>query len=211
MARIVTLKYGNKYSAEYVNILHNRIRHFNPNYEFVCFTENTNGIDPEVDCRPLDTTLGLYGWWFKLWIFNQHLEGANIFLDLDVLVTGSLACFHAPPTGVGIIRNGSKINSSCVTWCDTVPLVWSVFEQDRAYHLAQKPPYGDQEVLDLANAQGLNYDYFNEQYVSWLRVPREGQGARNHTRHTRLVICKGPRNPHQHLDHPLVAEHWRRI
>ena len=211
MARIITLKYGNKYSSEYVNILHSRIKHYDPKYEFVCYTENTGGLDPQIQALSLDTSLGLYGWWFKLWILNQTLPGANIFLDLDMLITGSLEPFHAPATGIGIIRNGSRINSSCITWRDSVNVVWDTFLEKRDHHLAQPAPYGDQEIIELAHRQGLQYDWFNERYVAWLRVPREGEGARNWGNHTRLIVCKGPRNPHQNLDHPLVKQYWKKL
>ena len=210
MARVITLKHGNKYSSRYVNILHARIKHFNPHYEFVCYTDNTNGLDPEIRTRELDTTLGLYGWWFKTWILNQQLPGPNIFLDLDVLITGSLEPFLVPYTGLGIIQNGRGINSSIMTWRNRVPWVWSVFDSQRDYHLAQKPPYGDQEIIELAQQRGLVLDYFNQQMVAWLRVAREGGGARNLNNTTRAIICKGPRNPHDHPNHELVRQFWCR-
>lgn len=211
MARIVTLKHGNKYSAEYVNILYSRIRHFNPDWEFVCFTENASQLDPGIDARPLPTDTDLYGWWFKLWIFNQDLPGENIFLDLDMLVLGRLDHFLPTGPGICIIQNGFKINSSCVSWRDKMPVVWDIFEQDREHHLAQRPPYGDQEILELAFKQHLQRDWFSPVAVAWLRVAREGGGARNLNSLTRLIVCKGPRNPHDHRDHPLIKEHWRAI
>ena len=215
MATIITLKYGNKYSAEYVNILYSRIRHFNPDWHFCCYTENANGLDPEIEVRELDRTLGLYGWWFKIWIFAQELPGDNIFLDLDMLVLGKLDAFLPPsmPRGVGIIQNGSRINSSCVSWRTTMPGLWDKFEEQKDYHLAQPAPYGDQEILELAfrgNRGRLHRHWFNPMGVGWLQVDREGGGVRNLTDATRLIVCKGPRNPHDHKSHPAVDEYWRR-
>lgn len=216
MARVITLKWGNKYGPEYVNILHSRIKHFNPDWEFVCYTENALGLDPDIDARPLPTDLGLYGWWFKIWIFNQLHEGENIFLDLDVLVTGALDHFLPPPIHnerchIGIIQNGHKINSSCVSWRDTVADVWDVLASDWERHLAQRPPYGDQEILEIAMTKRVRAHWFSPLAIAWLRVAREGGGARNLLETTRLIICKGPRNPHDHPDHPLIKEYWRAI
>ena len=43
---VVCLKHGKKYGPEYVNALHNMVKRNPPlDYEFVCFTEDTQGID----------------------------------------------------------------------------------------------------------------------------------------------------------------------
>ena len=42
---VICLKHGNKYSAEYVNVLHDMVcRHLTIPFNFVCFTENASGI-----------------------------------------------------------------------------------------------------------------------------------------------------------------------
>ena len=214
MARIITLKWGNKYGPEYVNILHSRIRHWHPDWEFVCYTDNTQGLDTGILTQQLPTELGLHGWWFKIWIFNQMLPGENIFLDLDMLVAGDLEVFRPPkPPHIGIIQNGTKINSSCVSWRDRIPSVWDTLDSNREFHLAQRPPYGDQEILELAEKSSRQFtmSWFNPMATAWLRVAREGGGARGLLETTRLIVCKGPRNPHQHQDHPLVKKYWRTI
>ena len=51
---VVCLKHGDKYSSEYVNILHNMVkRHTTIPINFVCFTENAQGIDPGIEIRPI--------------------------------------------------------------------------------------------------------------------------------------------------------------
>ena len=67
---VVCLKYGDKYSAEYVNRLYNMVkRNLTITYEFVCFTENSKGIDPHIRIEPLPG-LPVTGWWFKPMFFK---------------------------------------------------------------------------------------------------------------------------------------------
>jgi hypothetical protein len=70
---VVCLKWGTKYSAEYVNKLYNMVkRNLTINYEFVCFTEDKKGIDPTIRVEPLPS-LSVSGWWYKPWFFKQRI------------------------------------------------------------------------------------------------------------------------------------------
>lgn len=89
---VVCLKWGNKYSAEYVNKLYNMIkRNLTIDYEFVCFTENSNGIDKHIRIEPLPD-LPVKGWWYKPWFLSNNLpiHGTLLFLDLDLIVFNNI-------------------------------------------------------------------------------------------------------------------------
>ena len=59
---IICLKWGNKYGPEYVNKMYNMVkRNCTLDYEFICFTEDRNGIDRNIRTEPLPE-LGLHGW-----------------------------------------------------------------------------------------------------------------------------------------------------
>ena len=48
---VVCLKHGEKYSADYVNKLHSMVsRNCSIPFEFICFTENTKGINKVCSC-----------------------------------------------------------------------------------------------------------------------------------------------------------------
>jgi hypothetical protein len=69
---VCCLKYGDKYSADYVNRLHNMVkRNLTIDYEFVCFTENSQDIDPSIRTEPLPS-LSVSGWWFKPMFLIQN-------------------------------------------------------------------------------------------------------------------------------------------
>jgi len=48
------MKWGSKFSPEYVNRLYAMVsRNINSKFRFVCFTENSKGIRPEVEIQDL--------------------------------------------------------------------------------------------------------------------------------------------------------------
>jgi hypothetical protein len=85
---VLCLKWGDKYSAEYVNILYNMVnRNLTIDYEFICFTENSKGIDKHITVKPLPK-ISVTGWWYKPWFLSNELgiTGTALFLDLDLIV-----------------------------------------------------------------------------------------------------------------------------
>lgn len=100
---ILCMKWGTKYGPEYVNRLYGMVRrHLTGDFQMVCLTDDANGIRPEVLCRPIPQ-LDLHlkpgqrdGAWKKLTTFEADLyglRGTALFLDLDVVVVGSLDDF----------------------------------------------------------------------------------------------------------------------
>ena len=161
MDNIVCMKWGSRYSPEYVNILADSVRrHMVRPYRFVCFTEDAEGITPDVEIRPLphmelNPELPERGW-RKLTMFQASLadlEGTALFLDLDIVVMNSLDPFFDVPGGFRIIKDwnlsGSWIGNS------------SVFRFEIGKH---------QDVLDyyVNNGNKVRKAHRNEQaYLSW--------------------------------------------
>ena len=96
--RVICMKWGNKYGAEYVNRLYAMLgRTITGDFELVCFTDSSVGIRDEVNLRPLpelDLPCGLpERGWNKLAAMNKDLgglQGPVLFLDLDVVITGNI-------------------------------------------------------------------------------------------------------------------------
>ena len=95
---VICMKWGDKYSADYVNILFNMVsRNLSIPFRFVCFTDDPKGINEEVEVFDLPS-LNLPNniperGWLKLTTFSKtlgDLEGKALFLDLDLIITGSL-------------------------------------------------------------------------------------------------------------------------
>ena len=101
MQTIICMKWGSRYGPEFVNRLYSAIkRHTKRTTKLYCFTDNTNDIDKNVICKPLPKiTLPdsiSFTPWRKLSIWQFPLEDLNgdiLFLDLDLVITGSLDPF----------------------------------------------------------------------------------------------------------------------
>lgn len=102
---IVCVKYGKKYSADYVNNLYNMIhRSWNPSvssivqrFRMTCLTDDPTGIAREnIQVLPLEPTIAeeatnLPGWWRKIHVFNTVSycpeQGEWVmYIDLDTVI-----------------------------------------------------------------------------------------------------------------------------
>ena len=110
-ANVVCMKWGTRYGPEWVNRLAAMVRRNTTwNIRFVCFTDDPAGIRPDIECQPMpvvefDPNLGRY--WPKLGLFQENLgglEGMTLYLDLDVVVIGSLDPFFSYPGRFCIVR-----------------------------------------------------------------------------------------------------------
>ncbi|WP_348688366.1 glycosyltransferase [Acidovorax soli] len=112
---VICMKWGTKYGPEYVNRLYAMVRrNLTGDFHFVCLTDDSTGIRQEVHCLPIpDLDLNLApgerdGAWQKLTTFEADLHGLRgtaLFMDLDVVVVGSLDGFFEQPGSFRIIRD----------------------------------------------------------------------------------------------------------
>ena len=112
---IICMKWGDKFSAKYVNRLYGMVeRNLSSKFRFVCFTDNGDGIRDEVEIQnlpELDLPPGApERGWRKLTVFKKNfggLTGKTLFLDLDVVIVGSLDSFLTHP-GEFLIAHDKK-------------------------------------------------------------------------------------------------------
>lgn len=105
--QVICIKWGTKFGPEYVNRLHAMVaRNLTPPFRLYCFTDDGAGLHPDVSVRPLPDfdyvpPVNTWGKWPKsrLWGDLGDVTGVVLFLDLDVVVTGSLDAFftHGDP------------------------------------------------------------------------------------------------------------------
>jgi hypothetical protein len=115
---ILCMKWGTKYGPDYVNRLYAMVRrHLSGDFNFVCLTDDAEGIRSEVQCLPIPPLdLNVPDGqpdraWKKLTTFESDLHGLRgtaLFLDLDVVVVGSLDAFFEQPGEFLIIHDYAR-------------------------------------------------------------------------------------------------------
>lgn len=101
LKNVVCMKWGTRYPAPFVNRLYKAVRrNVTGDLRFVCFTDDVEGLLPEVEAQPLPpiTIPEPLKWtpWRKLSLWQPGLgglEGDVLFLDVDLVVTGSMDPF----------------------------------------------------------------------------------------------------------------------
>lgn len=120
---IFCMRWGTRYGAEYVNRLYASCRrHITGDFQFVCFSDQSDSLNPAVDVRPLPTFDGVpasltWTTWRKMSLWRDDLpadlQGREaLFLDLDVVIVGSLNdLFTHEPGKYAVIENWTQIGS----------------------------------------------------------------------------------------------------
>jgi hypothetical protein len=115
---VICMKWGTRYGPEYVNTLFSMVsRNTKRPLRFVCFTDSTLGVDPRIECQKLpeitvDAKTGVLPWRkISLWQENVGgLSGNVLFLDVDVIITGSIDSFfdYKPEQPYCVIDNWTQ-------------------------------------------------------------------------------------------------------
>lgn len=148
----VCVKWGDRYSFEYVNILYDMIGRNLPvgtQGKFICFTDNNYGLHESIITQPLID--GLAGWWNKMSLFRERGDDDDtmIYFDLDTVITGALDDIVKYEGPFAILRDFYRPNglqSSVMIW--RMELFYGIWD---AYKLAGFPqdwPGGDQKWLE---------------------------------------------------------------
>ncbi len=233
MNYVVCLKYGNKYSAEYVNTLHSMVkRNLTVPYEFVCYTEDSAGINPDITVKTLTLKSGIHGWWYKPMFFNPDLElkGTILFLDLDLIIFKNIDyLFDYKPGEFCIIRDFNR-------WIvpDYAKFNSSVFRLETGQHSHVYTNFIDNPKSVLTRFHGdqdwiyhsvkTDYNYWPDEWIQSYKwemrgkpqMNRDPQGRRNFIvpgeplikPKTSIAVFHGEPNPGDCVD-PWCKENWK--
>ena len=130
-------------------------RHLSLPHEFICITESD-----------------LPGWWGKVRLFGDSSRKRNLWLDLDVAITGSLDGLVEPlASGIRIAKNWAQsgwggCQSSVMYWeGDSCKIINDEFDPSIAHWPPINKPgvlWGDQEwITQLRDEKRLAVEYFN--------------------------------------------------
>lgn len=228
---VLCLKHGTKYSHEYVNRLYNMIkRNCTIDYEFVCLTENSKGLDPNIKIIPLPS--GLSGWWCKPYMYSKELplNGTILYIDLDVVISGNIdKLFTYEPSQWCTVRDFTrsmrpewkKYNSSVVRFkTGQLDNVWVEYKNNKKE--VQRRHFGDQDWLWEATRNNEAALFPDEWIRSWKWEVRKNKDLTHGPRGERklkivenvtppdeccICVFHGDPNPHN-CDDPWVVDNW---
>ena len=229
---VICLKHGNKYSAEYVNVLHDMVsRHLTIPFNFVCFTENASGIKQGIQICQLPKHPEINGWWYKPSLFNPHLEvrGTILYIDLDVIIFKNIdKLFEYKPNEFCVIRDFNRLwqsqwarmNSSVVRWnTGQHSQVYNKFMENPKYHSSRY--HGDQDWL-FENVK-TDFNFWPDEWIQSYKWEMRGKpemtritGKRNFVTprepkilpETSIAVFHGDPNPKDCID-PWCKQNWK--
>jgi hypothetical protein len=114
---VLSMKWGTLYPADYVNRLFKAAcTNSKRPVHFVCFTDNSAGLDPNIDARPIpDVGVPMEkhysGAWPKMTLFGRHyndLSGRALFIDLDTMILDDIDPFYDVPGGIVMLNTGQN-------------------------------------------------------------------------------------------------------
>lgn len=216
---VLCIKWGRKYGPEYVNKLHGMVRrHLTRPFRFICLTDDTQGIDPQIETQPIppvgfaefDTRQPwtfAHGW-LKLTSFARPLHdirGRTLFLDLDIVIVDNIDAFFDVQAPFCVIREWDKTDGTGNT---SVYLYTAGEHPDALQHLKETYPKGlysevrnEQEYITTFLARQGKIAYWPEGWcvsfkrhcvprglMSWFRAPTIPAGAK-------IIAFHGKPNP----------------
>jgi hypothetical protein len=149
MVNFICIKWGDKYSSEWVNRLYRMVSaNFKNDFEFICLTDDTKGIAPLIETEELPD-YDLETWWWKLTLFEEKTDDINIFIDLDVAIQNDIThwldlvqkdklCTIKAYWKEKILENEPErdhdLNSSVMIWTGDLRDIWSNFIENKDFY-----------------------------------------------------------------------------
>lgn len=197
MITVCCLRWGNRYSKEYVSVLEKQVyKYLNLPHRFVCLTERPQ----ELSCDTIELPSGLPTWWGKVYLFKKGMfKGRVLYLDLDVCITNSLDELVEIPSPFGIIEDWHVpgFNSSVMVWdADTCTQIWDDFSKE-----VMQTRRGDQDWITECMPMAAVFP------PKWC-VSYRGNAVPGVPKGAKVVVFHGSPKPHE-LTSPWIKDYWQ--
>lgn len=177
---IVCLKWGNKYSGDWVNRLYRMVeKNYNQPFNFWCITEDISNIRSEVKFINFPSKHDhLKSYWWKVWFFSKEfpIQGRCLFFDLDIVIQNDITDLVNYEFAKPCLLKGkvSKFNSSVILW-DTKTSnknIWDKFIKNAQYYVDNRDG-GDDEYFSIDHTR--EFEYIPKEWVySRIQGPLDG-------------------------------------
>lgn len=188
MLTVWTMWTGDAYDLYYVRRLRGEVkRYLQQPHKFVCITDKDIRVPFGYTMKPPTT---YPGWWGKIGLFKEGVAAdRNLWLDLDVIITGSLdelvdkychTCLSMPLNWAQSGHGGCQ--SSVMAWADNhnVRQIYDLFDPKDA----RWPPvndgylWGDQEwITQLRDTRKIQVNPMNADWVKSYKYHVRGRGG----------------------------------
>jgi hypothetical protein len=116
---VICMKWGTLFPADYVNVLFRAVlANSSPGFRFICLTDDSEGLAQGIVIAPIPDVgltseqISAPGVWRKLALFHPEItalvgvDSRILFIDLDMMVIGSLDRFFEPRGGMILLDTG---------------------------------------------------------------------------------------------------------
>jgi hypothetical protein len=175
-------------------------------------TNREHELTSSVETIRVSPPKGIYAWWTKLQLFNRALElsGRVLYLDLDVLVVGSLLPIINYPASLALVPDGApnfkpKGRWQCVKRFNSSVMVFNAGEHQDLYEewnqFVAHRLWGDQDWIGerKPEAAAMPIEWFPR--LSEVRSGAWGEEAK-------VVLCKKPKNSIAAVEYGWFKEAW---
>jgi len=171
------------------------------------------------------------GWWFKMEIFNaaHNLQGRNLYVDLDVIVTGNCTEMwnYSNPSFVicqdfnrAFIPRYDGLNSSVMAWSDSdMHWLYERFQSARDENMAKHR--GDQDFIQSEVKQYQRWPHewaMSYRWEIWRGGHKNGRTSQYHReepasvipKDCKMVIFHGKPKPHE-ITEKILTKNWTHL
>lgn len=235
---VLCIKWGTRYSAKYVNILHHSVmRNLSFKHRFVCLTDDPKGLSEGIKTFPLIEMPVPNGHqnhpWRKLMTFSPQLSeeykirGRVLFLDLDLVITGGLNDLFLRPGQFLIIRDWRrnfrlrKALGICTIVGNTSVYRFEAGDQQQIWQTFIRDPqkacdsYPDEQTFVTKNAKSLQFlpqewcvNFKRQILPPWFL--RRLRMARL-PKDAKIVVFNGVPKPHEVIEGKWRGKHSNRL
>jgi len=151
---VICMKWGTAFPPDYANVLFAAVSSYlEPGFRFVCLTDDPAGLSAGIVAAPIPD-IGLSaeqiaapGVWRKLALFHpavaELFPGARaLFIDLDMMILGSLDSFFSADTGIVLIDSGKGWQKGAPEEYSTATFAFTLGEQQQILQAFQVDPVG---------------------------------------------------------------------
>ena len=215
---IVCVKYGTKYTSDRVDRLYKMVeKNCSLPFSFYCLTDD-NLLDWKLRPIPLDLSLDLESFWWKIQLFNLPWNSPTLYFDLDIVIQNSIDSIlkRIQPNKIltinpdlqhhqDILREfDAKINTSVIgMYPKTLTHVFQNFIDNKDYYMIKYrglDRYLSYNHLSICKYLKFDYDY----YFRWKNDATPYKYVKNNLAHdprkTLCLICQEQSYMYQGLE-----------